>query len=73
MVFENNLERRVVTSNVFNASKYFQLPVFIDDSARLTAIPTPAAGMIIFMTSGTTPAATNKMQLFDGSNWVNLN
>jgi hypothetical protein len=63
----------VATSNVFAAEKFFQLPVYADDTARTTAIPTPTAGMMIFMASGTTPAATNKMQLFDGSNWVNLN
>jgi hypothetical protein len=63
----------VATSNVFAAEKFFQLPVYADDTARTTAIPTPIAGMMIFMASGTTPAATNKMQLFDGSNWVNLN
>lgn len=63
----------VATSNVFSANKFFQLPVYADDAARLAAIPTPAAGMMIFMTSGTTPAAANKMQLFDGSNWINLN
>lgn len=63
----------VATTNAFSANQFFQLPVFADDAARLAAIPTPAAGMMIFMTSGTTPAAANKMQLFDGSNWVNLN
>jgi hypothetical protein len=61
----------LAVSNAFEASKYFQLPVYANDAARLTAIPTPAAGMMIFMTSGTTPAATNQMQVFDGTNWVN--
>lgn len=60
-----------VASNVFSASKYFQLPVYEDDAARLAAIPTPAEGMMIFMQSGGTPAATNQMQVFDGTNWVN--
>lgn len=49
------------------------LPVVADDSARTTLVPTPAVGMLIFMQSGTTPAATNKVQVWDGSgNWVNL-
>lgn len=59
------------TSNSFTASKYFQLPVFADDTARGTAIPTPLKGMMIFIESGITPAATNQMQVFDGTNWVN--
>ena len=48
------------------------LPVVADDSARTALVPTPATGMMIFMSLGTTPAATNKVQVFDGSNWVNL-
>ena len=62
----------VVTSNAFVASKYFQLPVYADDTARLAAIPTPAAGMMVFMTSGTAPTVTNKSVVYDGSNWVAL-
>lgn len=61
----------VATSNVFSASKYMQLPVFADDTARTAAIPTPAKGMMVFMETGTVPAATNQMQVFDGTNWVN--
>jgi len=49
-----------------------KLPVVADDTARTTLIPTAAAGMLIFMQSGTTPAATNTVQVFDGTNWVNL-
>jgi hypothetical protein len=59
------------TSNSFNASKYFQLPIYEDDVARLTAIPNPDKGMMIFMENGTTPSATNQMQVFNGTNWVN--
>ena len=61
----------VATSNAFSASKYMQLPVFADDAARLAAIPTPGKGMMVFMEAGTVPAATNQMQVFDGTNWVN--
>ena len=49
-----------------------QLKVFADDSARSSAIASPTKGMMIFMEAGTTPAATNQVQIFDGSNWVNL-
>ena len=61
----------VATSNAFAANKYMQLPVFADDAARLAAIPTPGKGMMVFMEAGTVPAATNQMQVFDGTNWVN--
>ena len=50
----------------------FQLPVYANDAARGTAIPTPAAGMMIFMQAGTTPAATNATQVYSGTAWVNL-
>ncbi len=49
-----------------------KLPIVADDTARTALIPSAAQGMLIFMQSGTTPAATNKVQVFDGSNWVNL-
>ena len=48
------------------------LPVVADDTARTALVPTPTTGMMIFMTSGTTPAATNKVQVYDSSAWVNL-
>lgn len=59
------------TSNAFIASKYLKLPVYADDSERDAAITSPEAGMMVFVQSGTTPAATNQMQVFDGSDWVN--
>jgi hypothetical protein len=43
-----------------------------DDTARTSLVPSATAGMMIFMQSGTTPAATNKVQVYDGSAWVNL-
>ena len=50
----------------------FQLPVYANDTARTTAIPTPAKGMMVLMTSGTSPAVTNKVVAYDGSSWVAL-
>jgi hypothetical protein len=62
----------LATSNAFEATKYFQLPVYADDTARSTAIPTPAKGMMVFMTSGTAPAVTNKTVVYDGSAWTTV-
>jgi len=62
----------VVTSNAFVASKYTQLAVYANDAARTTAIPTPAKGMMVLMSAGTSPAVTNKVVAYDGSNWVAL-
>jgi len=58
-----------VTSNSFVASKFFQLPVYADDTARGTAIPTPAKGMMVFMTSGTVPTVSNKPVIYNGTAW----
>ena len=49
-----------------------RLPVVADDTARTALVPTPSTGMMIFMSSGTTPAATNKVQVYDSAAWVNL-
>jgi hypothetical protein len=49
-----------------------RLPVVADDTARSTLVPSPTQGMMIFMAAGTSPAATNKVQAYDGSAWVNL-
>jgi hypothetical protein len=62
----------VATSNAFVASKYTQLAVYADDTARSAAIPTPAKGMMVFMTAGTSPSVTNKAVVYDGSAWVAL-
>lgn len=59
----------ITNSNAFSATKYFQLPVYADDTARLAAIPTPAKGMMVFMTSGTVPTVTNKPVIYNGSAW----
>jgi hypothetical protein len=49
-----------------------KLAVYADDTARSAAIPTPQKGQLIFMTSGAAPVAANKVQVYDGSAWVNL-
>lgn len=48
------------------------LPVVADDAARTLLVPSPTQGMLLLMQSGTTPAATNVVQVYDGSAWVNL-
>jgi hypothetical protein len=62
----------LVTSNAFVASKYFKLPTYADDTARSAAIPTPAVGMMVFMSTGTSPAVTNKVVVYDSTAWVAL-
>jgi hypothetical protein len=61
-----------ITSPSVTLSAFLKLPVYADDTARTAGIPLPEKGMVIFITSGTTPAATNQMQVFDGTNWVNV-
>lgn len=63
----------IATSNAFVASKYTQLAVYADDASRASSIPNPVKGMMILMTSGTSPSVTNKVVFYDGSNWVALN
>lgn len=65
------------SSMTFNSIGALQAPVFqltnyADDTARTAAIATPVKGMLIFMVAGTTPAATNKVQVYNGSAWENL-
>jgi len=62
----------VATSNAFVASKYTQLAVYANDAARTSSIATPAKGMMVFMTAGTSPTVTNKAVVYDGSAWVAL-
>ena len=57
-------------NGTFVAPGPVQLAVYANDAARASI--TPVAGMMILMVSGTTPAATNKVQVYDGSGWVNL-
>jgi hypothetical protein len=49
-----------------------KLPIVANDAARSALVPSAEQGMMIFMQSGTTPAATNQVQVFDGTNWVNM-
>ena len=62
----------LVTAIRFTATNNIKFPVYADDTARNTAIPTPEQGMVIFMQAGTVPAATNQLQIYDGANWVSL-
>jgi len=49
-----------------------QFPVVANDTARGTLVPTPAAGMMLFMTAGTSPSATTQLQVYNGTAWVNV-
>jgi len=71
MIIDGTEGGRITTPSV-SISEFLQLPVYADDTARATAIPSPAIGMVIFMQSGTTPASTNQPQYFDGTNWQNF-
>jgi len=55
-----------VLGNV-KATGAFMLPVYADDTARDAALTSPAAGMVIFNTTGT------KFQGYTGASWVDLN
>ena len=50
----------------------FQLTTYASDLARTTAIPTPQAGMMVFMSAGTSPAVTNKAVIYNGTDWALL-
>ena len=56
-----------LNAEVVSASIAIQQPVYADAAARDTAIPTPAAGMMVFLTS------TGKFQGYTGSLWADLN
>ena len=64
--------RATVKSSVVEFAVPPKLPVVANDTARTTLVPTPSTGMMIFMTAGTSPAATNKVQVYDSTAWVNL-
>lgn len=55
-----------------NISSFLQLPVYVNDTVRNSALTTPTAGMVIFMQTGTSPAATNQIQFYNGTGWVTL-
>jgi hypothetical protein len=62
---------RITTPSV-TLAEFLKLPVYADDTARDTAIPSPEKGMVIFIETGTLPAATNQMQVHNGTGWVSL-
>ena len=55
------------TDSIATFSGAIQLKVVADDTARAAAVTSPAAGMIIFNSTGT------KFQGYTGSTWVDLN
>jgi len=69
-----NMTSPTATLDVNGAAKFagpVRLAVAANDTAR-TAYGTALKGQLIFMVSGTSPAATNKVQVYDGAAWVNL-
>jgi len=50
----------------FTASNHVQLAVHATTTARDSAISSPAAGMMIYLT------ATNKAQVYNGTAWTDL-
>jgi hypothetical protein len=67
----NAVDNRITTNSV-SVGQFLQLPVFADDTARAAAISVPTKGMVIMMESGTLPAATDQLQVFNGTAWVNV-
>jgi hypothetical protein len=59
--------RITATSVTISNTGYLQLPVYADDAARNSAIPSPTQGMVIFNTTLT------KFQGYTGSAWVDFN
>jgi hypothetical protein len=64
--------RATVKSSTVEFAVPPKLPVVADDTARTALVPTPSTGMMIFMQAGSSPAATNKVQVYDSTAWVNL-
>jgi hypothetical protein len=62
---------RITTPSV-TLAEFLKLPVYADDTARDSAIPSPEKGMVIFIETGTLPAATDQMQVHNGTSWVNV-
>lgn len=66
----NSLTGRPTLATVATSGAYADLsgvpriPVYADDTARNTAIPTPAAGMMVL--------SNNVLQVYNGSSWVNV-
>ena len=55
-----------ITGAKVSATQAMQLPVYADATARNTAIPTPAEGMVVWNTAG------GNVQVYTGSVWANL-
>ena len=55
------------SEKILKATGAFMLPFYANDSARDTALSSPAAGMVVFNTTGT------KFQGYTGASWVDLN
>lgn len=62
----------VATSSKVTFGVPAQMAVVADDTARGTLVPSPAAGMMLFMTSGSAPSATTQLQVYNGTAWVNV-
>jgi hypothetical protein len=61
-----------ITTPSITLSDFLQLPVYADDAERSASVPSPTIGMVIFIEVGTTPAASNQPQYFNGSSWTNI-
>lgn len=64
-----------VTAPTVTASTFIQFPVYADPTTRNTAIPNPAAGMVVFVTDSTGAGGPPKLQAnTDGTTggWVDL-
>jgi hypothetical protein len=70
--FVSNNNQMTFDSKGVLAAPVFKLTSYADDAARSAAIATPAAGMMVFMASGTSPSVTNKAVIYDGTAWVAL-
>jgi hypothetical protein len=57
----------VVLDGDVTVGRFIQLPVYADNAARDAAIPVPAAGMMVFNSTGTV------FQGYTGAAWVDLN
>jgi hypothetical protein len=62
----------ILSAPTVEARTAYQLPLSDDDAARSASIPVPLPGMIVFMTSGTTPAVTNAAVIYNGATWAAL-
>jgi hypothetical protein len=76
-ILANGVNPVNASSASFSSNGAFQAPIFkltsyASDAARLSAVPNPEAGMMVFMTAGTSPAVTNKAVIYNGISWAVL-